>query len=44
MVWSNDMKFEVIIYNPKMDIKHNLFREMTTPEGLYIIATPGDEF
>ncbi len=44
MVWSNDQQFEVILFNPKLGSKSNVYREMTTPEGLYIIASPDDEF
>lgn len=45
MVWSNDMNFEVAFVNPKIaERKAALFREVSTPDGLYVIANPGEEF
>lgn len=44
MVWSNDMQFEVVLLNPKNSEKNNMYKEITTPDGLYVIAAPDDEF
>lgn len=45
MVWSNDNLFEVSLTNPKIKDKNTcMFKEVTTPDGLYVIAEPGDEF
>jgi predicted esterase YcpF (UPF0227 family) len=45
MVWSNDMNFEVSFINPKIqERKAAQFREITTPDGLYVLANSGDEF
>jgi hypothetical protein len=39
------MVFEVAFINPKSTDKlNNMFKEITTPDGLYVIASAGDEF